>query len=211
MKNSTRTIGKVCFCVFVLVASTLAQSRLQPDPPAAATGPAYYMSVGYTNVTMSIPGAGRTNLNGLTASGNVDFNPLWGVALESNYARTPSILGTPHSGYVLSFLGGPVFYPLERGNTRVFVHALAGSGLVDGAAPISDTNYRYGWRGAFSYAVGGGAEHSVSGPFSVRVGADYLHTAFFDYNAAVLPQNNFRVMVSAVFHLNEHRYKGSVR
>jgi hypothetical protein len=211
MKNATRTTGKVCFFVFVLGASALAQSRLQSGPSPAASGPAYDVSVGYTNLTMAIPGAGRTNLHGVDLSGKVDFNPRWGITLDSSYARTSSVLGIPHGGYVLSFLGGPVFYPVEHGNTRVFVHALAGSSLVDAAAPSTSILYRYGWLGGFSYALGGGVEHAVAGPFSVRIAGDYLHTSFFDYAAAVLPQNNFRATVSLVFRLNEHPPRMAVR
>jgi hypothetical protein len=211
MKNAMTTIGNACFFVFVLVASALAQSRLQSGPSPAATGPAYDVSVGYTNLAMAIPGTGRANLNGVDLSGGVDFNPRWGVTLGSNYARTSSVLGIPHSGYILSLLGGPVFYPVEHGNTRMFVHMLAGSSFVDAAVPSSGTLYRYGWLGGFSYAVGGGVEHSVSGPFSVRIGGDYLHTSFYNYAAAVLPQNNFRVTVSLVFRLNEHQPREVVR
>jgi len=205
------TTEKVCFSVFVLMASALAQNQLRTGPSPAATGPAYDVSVGYTNLAMSLPGAGRVNLNGLDVSGSVGFKPRWGATLDSNYARTSKILGTPHGGYLLSFLGGPVFYPVEHGDTRVFVHALAGTYLVDGATPIHGTLYRYGWLGGFSYALGGGVEHPVAGPFSVRVGADYLHTSFFDSAGAVLPQGNFRLTGSLVFRLNERQHTRTYR
>lgn len=203
MRNAMRTIGKACFFVFVLVTSALAQSRLQTEPSPAVAGPAYDVSVGYTNLAMAIPDAGRVNLNGLDISGRVDLNPRWGAMVDSDYVRTSSVLGIPHGGYVVSLLGGPVFYPLSHGNTRMFLHVLAGAGLVDGAVPESDINYRYGWLGRFSYAAGGGIEHSVAGPFAVRVSGDYLRTAFFDSGGAVRPQNNFRVTVSFVLRLKE--------
>lgn len=211
MTNAMRTMRKVCFLVFAIVAPAVAQNRLETDPSPAAAGPAYDLSVGYTNFRMAIPGAGRVNLNGVDLSGNVNLSTRWGLTVDSNYARTSSVLGTPHPGYALTFLGGPEFYPVEHRNTRMFVHVLAGVGLVDAAVPGSDTRYRYGSWSQFSYAVGGGIEHSVSGPFSVRVGGDYLHTAFFDYAAAVLPQNNFRLTVSAVFRLPEHHHKVVMR
>jgi opacity protein-like surface antigen len=184
----------------VLVAPALAQSRLETGAHPAFTGPDYDVSVGYTYLTMAIPAAGYVNLNGLDVSGRVDLKPRWGAILDSNYVRTPNVLGTKHDGYLLSFYSGPVFYPVDHGNTRAFVHVLAGVGVVDGAVPASDTEY-HGWLSRFSYAVGGGVEHSVSGPFAVRVNGDYLRTAFFDSVGAVQPQNNFRVTTSLVFRL----------
>ena len=200
MRNTIRAIGKVSFFVFVLVAPALAQSRLGMGAQPAATGPDYDVSAGYTYLTMAIPGAGRVDLNGLDVSGHVDLKPRWGAMLDSNYVRTSNLLGTKHDGYLLSFLGGPVFYPVDHGNTRMFVHVLAGVGIVDGAVPARDTEY-HGWLGRFSYAVGGGAEHSVSRRFAVRVIGDYLRTDFFDSAGAVQPQNNFRVTTSLVFRL----------
>jgi hypothetical protein len=208
MRNAMGTIGKAGFFLFVLVAPVLAQNRLQTEPSPAVTGPAYDVSVGYTNLAMPIPGAGRVNLNGFDISGNVDLNPRWGATVDSNYARTSSLLGIPHGGYVLSFLGGPVFYPVAHGNTRMFVHVLAGVGMVDGAVPESDINYRYGWLGQFSYAAGGGIEHSVAGPFAVRISGDYLHTAFYNSAGAVQPQNNFRVTASFVLRLKQPQHRG---
>jgi hypothetical protein len=200
MRNTIRAIGKVSFFLFVLVGPLLAQSRPGTGAQPAATGPDYDVSAGYTYLTMPIPGAGRVDLNGLDVSGRVDLKPRWGAMVDSNYVRTSNVLGTKHDGYLLSFLGGPVFYPVDHGNTRVFVHVLAGVGIVDGAVPARDTEY-HGWLGRFSYAVGGGVEHSVSRRFAVRVIGDYLRTEFFDSAGAVQPQNNFRVTTSLVFRL----------
>jgi opacity protein-like surface antigen len=200
MRNTIRAIGKVSFFVFVLVAPALAQSRQETGASPAAVGVDYDVSVGYTYLTMAIPAAGHVNLNGLDVSGRVDLNPRWGAMVDSNYVRTPNVLGTKHDGYLLSIHSGPVFYPVDHGSTRTFVHVLAGVGLVDGAVPASDTEY-HGWQARFSYAVGGGVEHSVSGPFAVRVNGDYLRTTFFDSVGAVQPQDNFRVTVSLVFRL----------
>ena len=51
---------------------------------------------------------------------------------------------------------------VDHGNTRAFVHVLAGVGVVDGAVPARDTEY-HGWLARFSYAVGGGVEHCLWG------------------------------------------------
>jgi hypothetical protein len=206
MRNAMRTIGKVSCFLFMLVAPALAQNQIADGPSPAVAGPAYDVSVGYTNLTMAIPSAQHLNLSGLDVGGRVDLNSRWVAMVDSTYVRTSNVLGTGHGGYQLSFLSGPMFYPVEHGNTRMFVHGLAGAALVDGAVPINKTDYFHGWLVRFSYAVGAGIEHAVSGPFGVRVQGDYLHSAFFDAAGAVRPQGNLRLTVSLVFRLKERRH-----
>lgn len=202
-----RTLRQLFLLMFALALPALAQN-FDPGAPPAATGPRYDVSAGYSYVTMQIPNAGRVNLNGVDVSGHVDFNRYWGATLDSNYARNSDLFGTGHQGYVASFLGGPVFYPLEYRKTAVFVHALVGAGLVDGAVPVTVTTYFHGWQDRFAYAFGGGVERSISGPFAVRVSGDYLRTAFYNSAASVEPQNNLRLTVSFVFRLNNHQLGG---
>lgn len=201
MRDTVRAIGKLPVLLFLLLAPALAQRLVTGAAPAAA-GPDYDVSVGYTYLRMAIPGAGHADLNGLDVSGQIGLSPHWGAIVESSYVRTPDVLDTKHDGYLLGILSGPVFYPLQNRNTRTFVHVLAGSGLIDAAVPVGDTNSRYGWQTRFSYAAGGGVEHAVAGPFAVRLNGDYLRTAFFDSIGLVQPQNNFRVTASLVIRLN---------
>lgn len=201
-----RIIRKVFFLMFALVAPAFAQS-FDPGAPPAASGPVYDVSAGYSYVTMSIPSAGHVNLNGVDASGHVDFNRYWGATIDSNYARNSNFLGTEHQGYVLSFLAGPTFYPFEHRNTAMFVHGLVGAAMVDGAVPLSVTTYFHGWQDRFSYAFGGGVERSILGPFAIRVTGDYLRTAFFNPAAAVQPQNNLRLTVSLVLRLKDRQHR----
>jgi hypothetical protein len=201
MKNAIRVRGRVCLFMFVLAAPALGQRWLQAGPPPAATSPAYDVSVGYTNFTMAIPGARHVNLNGLDLSGRMDLAPHWGVAVDANCARAPRVLGTPHDASELGLYAGPVFYALDHGNTRVSVHALGGVVRMAGVVPMNATAYFHGWVVRFSYAMGGGLEHSVSGPLAVRVNGDYVRTAFFDSAGAVRPQSDLRLTVGLVLHL----------
>lgn len=204
-------IGKVCFFGCMMVATALAQSRLQSAPSAAVAGPAFDLSVGYSHLSMPIPSAGHVNLNGLDFSGSIGLSRRWGVTLDSSYLHTFEVLSTRHQGYVLSLQAGPVFYPVAHGNTRVFVRALAGAGLVDGAVPISETRDFHGWLLRPSYAFGGGVEHFVSGQLAVRVNGDYLRTTFYDSVGAAQPQNNLRLTVSFVFRLKERPHRPSTQ
>lgn len=186
----------------VLVLGALAQGQhLQTGAPPAASGPNYDVSVGYAYLSMAVPGAGRVNLYGLDAGGQIYIKPRWGAAIDSSYARSFNVTGTPHDAYILSLHAGPVFYPVEHGNTRMFVHVLAGAGLEDGAIPISTTEYLQGYLLRSSYAVGGGVEHPLSGAMALRFSGDYLRSGFFDSAGAVQPQNNLRMAVNLVFRL----------
>jgi opacity protein-like surface antigen len=200
-----RIIERAGFILFALVAPALAQNQRATEPEPAVAGPTYDVSVGYANLTMAMPSAQHVNLSGVDVGGSVHLNSRWGAMVDSMYVRTSDVLGTGHAGYQVTFLGGPVFYPFEHGNTRLSVHALAGAALVDGAIPINTTDYFHGWLMRFSYAAGGGIEHAFSGPFSVRAQADYLHSAFFNAQGAVRPQGNIRLTVSLVLRLRERQ------
>jgi hypothetical protein len=206
-----RTIGKVCFFGFMMVAAALAQSGLQSAPSPAVAGPAFDLSAGYSHLSMPIPGAGRANFNGLDFSANIGLSPRWGATLDSSYLYTSDVLSTQHQGYMLNLHTGPVFYPVAHGNTRVFVHALAGMALVDGAVPITKSEDFHGWELRPSYAFGGGVEHPVSVQLALRVIGDYLRTDFYDSTGAVKPQNNLRLTVSFVFRLKERPHRSGAQ
>ena len=194
-----RITGKVAVCIFFLIAPVLAQRFVTGAPPAAVHGPVFEASAGYTYLVLDTPSRQRVGLSGVDANAFVDFNARWGIMLDSSYARTGNVLGTGHSGNVLSCLIGPVFYPAQLGNTRIFVHTLAGVSLVNSAVPVNGTYYLGGTVTRFSYALGGGVERTVSGPLAIRVGADYLRTTFANTTAAMTFQNNLRFATGIVF------------
>jgi opacity protein-like surface antigen len=88
---------------------------------------------------------------------------------------------------------------VDYGNIRIFVHTLAGVSLVNSAVPVQGTYYLGGTVIRFSYALGGGVEHTVAGPLAIRVGADYLRTTFANSSAAMKFQNNLRIVTGIVF------------
>jgi len=199
MRKTICTTGKLLLFAFALVAPVVAQNALQAEPIPAGSGPRINLGAGYSSVVMSIPGARHVNLNGFGVNASADLRPAWGVTVDGSYARASNFLGTARGGYLATLYTGPVFYPFERGNTRVFLHALGGVSVVDGAEPASSTQFRHGWFRRPSYAVGGGVEHALEGPFSVRVSGDYLRTSFFNAAGAAQPQSDLRFTVGLVF------------
>ena len=197
------TKSKLSLFSIILVGSAMAQNLVTSSasaPPAPAmTGPAYEISTGYTYLATPIPGAGQVHLNGVDASGSIEWSPRWGATLDTDFLRTSNVPGTSHQAYMVNIQGGPQFYLFEHRNTRVLVRALAGSALVDGAAPDNKTGFYHGWLVRPSFAAGGGIEQAVSSQFALRFNGDYLRTSFYDATGAVVPQNNLKMTVSIVF------------
>ncbi|MFY9681049.1 MAG: hypothetical protein WA416_14085 [Candidatus Sulfotelmatobacter sp.] len=204
-RNGIENMVKILSLAFLLVVPALAQNQMQAGPPATAYGPTYDVSCGYSYLSSTIPSAGRVGLSGLDVTGHANFLPHWGVAVDSGYVRTSNVLTTGQSGYTLTFLAGPVFHLFEQRKTQVFVHALAGAGLVDSAVPVSGSEYLQGWVARPAYAVGSGIERTVAGPFAVRLTGDYLRTSYADSAGAVSAQNNLRLTASIVFRLRERQ------
>lgn len=198
----TMRVRMLSFLLLTLTGICAAQNRLTSPAPAAGYGPTYDVSLGYSYLSSYIPSSGQANLYGLEATGHADFLPHWGVAVDAGYVRTSNVLDTGHSGYTLTFLGGPVFYPIDRGRTKAFLHALIGAGLVDSAVPLSGNQELHGWVERPAYALGGGVERSFLGPFGFRISGDYLRTDYASSTGDVQPQNNLRITASFVFRLN---------
>jgi hypothetical protein len=196
MTKTLEIASKAWLTMIMLVGPALAQS-LVTTPSPAMTGPAYDLSTGYTYLAMPIPGSGQAHLNGVDASGSIAWTNRWGLTLDTNYLRTSDIPGTAHPAYMLNAQCGPELYLFEHRNTRVFVRAIAGSALIDGAVPARGGLY-HGWLVRPSFAFGGGLEQSVSARFAIRLNGDYLRTLFYDASGESLPQNNLRMAVSLV-------------
>jgi hypothetical protein len=148
---------------------------------------------------MNTPSQPETGLSGVDGNILVDINSRWGLTVDSSYVRTGNVLGTGHSGNVLSLLAGPMFYPVNGRKTRIFLRGLAGVGWVNSAVPVTGPLYLGGTVARLSYAMGGGVERAVAGPLAVRVGCDYLRTAFANSSGAIVSQNNVRMVGAIVF------------
>jgi hypothetical protein len=183
--------------VFLLGAPLFSQENRQPA--AAASGPALEVGAGYAYVSMDTPSAQRVGLNGFNADGLIQFTPHWGGTLDFTYARAGNALGTGHADSLVSALVGPVIFPVERRRNGVFLHALVGVAWINGAVPVTKTTYFAGWEDRPSYALGGGFEHSLAGPFAIHGGVDLLHTTFVNSTGATQGQNNIRLTGTLVY------------
>jgi len=200
--------GKICISLIVLSAAALAQSRMVSGPAPAVAGPSFDVSLGYSRLNMSSP-SGNVALNGVDSAASVGLSPRWGAMIDTSYLRASNVFDTHHQAYALSVRGGPVFYPFERGNTRAFLHGLAGGSLIDGAVLVNDTQFFHGWLLRPSFAAGGGVEHWFPNGFALRGNLDYVRTTFYSTSGTAQGQNNLQFTVSWVFHLKERPHNRS--
>jgi hypothetical protein len=184
-------------CIFFVGTPLFGQAA--NGPSVAVTGPMLEASAGYAYISLAAPNSQRVPLNGVTANVLSRLTPRWGATLDFTFARAGDALGTGKSDTISDVMVGPVFYPFERGKTSVFLHALVGIAWIHGAVPITSTLYYAGWEDRPSIALGAGVERSITGPFAVRAGVDYLHTTFANATGATEGQNNLRLTATFVY------------
>ncbi|MGC1413968.1 MAG: hypothetical protein WA817_01695 [Candidatus Acidiferrum sp.] len=172
----------------------------RPRPPVpAARGLRIEASVGYAYLSLDMPSAGRVNLAGVGAAVMADILPRVGVTADFTYARAANVFDTQRHADILSYLTGPVFYPIRTGRLTALVHGLIGGARVTGPVLTSDNTYLSGYTNRFSWAMGGGVRFQVTPSVALQVSSDYLRTGYFNPNAAVRGQNNVRVVCGVVY------------
>jgi len=168
-------------------------------PRTAGTAPVVEGSVGYCYVNLDVPATGRGNLHGVDVTLTADFLPRLGITLDGSYARAGNIFESGHTASVLSYMAGPVFYPLQWRRITVYTHAMLGGARVSGAVDSASGGYLVGYSNEFAWAAGGGLQYRLSSQTKLQLGADYLHTAMFGPTIALQGQNNLRAVASIVW------------
>jgi len=193
-----RTILKLSLLLFLCVPLAHAQ-----NPLVAGTAPVLEAGLGYSYTRADVPSESSLGLNGVLLSGNADFSRYWGVKAEVGYAREGNAFSTGRSADMLTYMGGPVFYPMRRRRYNLYAEALLGAARETGVNVDSTGQLITGFVNRFAWAGGGGVQFRLFRPFSVRVGADYLHTKFFNSNIVLQGQSNLRASVSLVYTFGE--------
>lgn len=172
---------------------------LGQNPSLAGVGTAVEAGGGYSYVNTSVPSQSRIGMNGITLTGNADFAGRFGIALDLGYVRNPDAFNTNHSADLLLYMGGPVFYPVRKRNLHVYTHLLFGGARETGVNFESDGQLLTGYANKFAWAAGGGLQYHLSPSVSLRVGADYLHSSFFNPNISVQGQSGIWPSVSLIY------------
>jgi opacity protein-like surface antigen len=171
----------------------------------AAHGPVVNAAVGYSYLDLAQASNSRVGLNGADANLSLDFRSRVGLRLDIGYARGSNVLGSGRHADVLSYLAGPVAYPIHYRQWTTYAEALAGAARVTG--PIPSAN---GFLGAYvnklAWVIGGGLEYDLSSSWAFRAGAEYMHTTYYLAPTRIGGQNNMRAVAEIV-----HRFGGRRR
>lgn len=146
---------------------------------------------GYSYLNIDTNGlTSRQSANGWEASISGNFNKWFAAEADvAGYYKSYNIEGINVSVSDYSYGAGP------RINVKqVFLHALIGGDhLSGGALGVSAS------QDSLAGAFGGGLQWRVSGPFSVRVGADYVFTRHNILGGSSVTQNNVRASVGIAY------------
>jgi len=187
-------------CLLLYAAQASAQI-----PLPAGIAPVPDASIGFSNMSRGASPLGRVGLNGVTVGITEDFPGRHGVMLEISYLRAPNVFGTGHSGDVLTYMTGPVFYPLRRGEMVANVHVLGGGARVRGVVPFSTGGFALAHVHNIAWAFGAGIEHWFSDSMALRISADAVHTSFFNSPQLIRGQYDLRTTASLVYYFERRR------
>lgn len=174
------------------------QARAQA-PLMAGIAPVSDVGIGYSYTKSDVPSQGNTAMNGILLSGSGNFNVHFGVRLEVGYSRTFDAFQTGHAADLLTYMGGPVFYPVRRRKFDIYGQVLLGGARETGVNFESDGTLIRGYVNHFAWAAGGGVQFRIARGLSMRAGVDDLHSSFFDYNVAIRGQSNLRTSLSLIY------------
>jgi len=198
-----RAVFIACFCFVLSVGRTSAQS-----PIPAARGRTVDASLGYSYLSRGESYSSRTGLSGADANLTIGLHPRLAIKADLGYARASNVGGSGRHSDVLSYLGGPVFYPAVHRRLVTYVHGLAGAARVTGPILLNGGSIDGAWVNRFAWAVGGGVEYWISDSMAFRTGADYLRTSYFEAPAMIKGQNNIRTTIAVVYFFGRHSRLG---
>jgi len=183
----------------------LASSVRGQGPVTAGVSPVQEAGVGFSYIQANWPSQGQLGINGAQAVVSADLQQHFGIKVDVGYSRSFDAFQTGHSADLLTYMAGPVFYPVRRQKMYVYTHLLVGAARQTGVNFESNGQMVLGYANEFAWAGGGGVQYRVAPSFSVRVGADYLRTSFFNSSVQVQSQTNFRSSVALIYTFGARR------
>jgi len=191
----------LCFSFFlVLVPIAKAQS-----PLFAGVAPSMEAGIGYSYLNADVPSQNLIAMNGVDATFSIDFHRRFGMKFDLGYDRAWNVFHTNHHADLLTYMAGPVFYPFRGRKFSAYTQLLLGGARESGVNFDASGATASGWVNRFAWAAGGGVQYRLTPSFSVRLGADYMRTSFFNANNTIQGQNNVRSAVSLVYTFGERR------
>jgi opacity protein-like surface antigen len=168
------------------------QARLAGVAPVVEGG------IGYSYTTSDIPAEGTIRMNGVIVSASGDLTAHFGAKVQVGYSRSRDAFQTGRSADILTYMGGPVFYPVRRRKFNIYAQVLVGAAKETGVNFESDGTLVRGFVNQFAWAGGAGFQYRISRALSLRPEVEYLRTSFFNANVAIETHPNVRTSISLV-------------
>ena len=197
-----RTILKLWL---LLVAVGLASNVYAQGTVIAGVAPVIESGVGYSYDQSNVPSEGKLAMKGILLSASGDLNARFGAKLEVGYSRSSDAFQTGRVADTLTYMAGPVFYPIRRSKFEIHAQVLAGGARVTGVNFESDGTLVRGYVNHFAWAGGAGFQYRVSSAFSLRPEVEYIRTSFFDSNVVIQGQTNLRPSLSLIYTFGQRR------
>jgi len=193
-----RTTLKLLILAMLAIPAAHAQG-----PVVAGIAPVLEAGFGYSYVDAKVPSQGTLGMNGVQGIFNGDISRHFGLKLDVGYSRSFDAFHSGRTADMLTYMGGPVLYPLRGRNYNVYAHVLVGGARETGVNFTPTGQVVLGYVNKFAWAGGAGFQRRLTTSWSVRIGADYMRTAFFKENLAVQGQSNLRGSVSLIYTFGE--------
>ena len=169
------------------------------EPISGGFAPAQEGGIGFSYTQANMPSEGQMRMNGLQAVFSTDVNRRFAMKADFGYSRSFDAYHTGRSADLMTYMAGPVFYAVRRRQLSVYGELLIGAARQTGVNFENNGQLVLGYANEFAWAGGGGVQYEIVPSFSVRVGADYLRTSYFNSNVAVQAQPNLRSSVLLIY------------
>jgi opacity protein-like surface antigen len=174
------------------------------EPIAGGFAPALEGGVGFSYTQANTPSEGQMRMNGLQAVFSRDVNRHFAMKADFGYSRSFNAFHTGRSADLMTYMAGPVFYAVRRRQMSVYGELLLGGARQTGVTFEDNGQMVLGYANEFAWAGGAGVQYEIVPSISVRVGADYLRTSYFNSNVAVQAQSNLRSSVVLIYTFGTH-------
>ena len=189
-----------------LVALGSASQVHAQGPVVAGVAPVVESSVGYSYMQSTVPSQGNLAMKGIVLSASGDLTARFGAKLVLGYSRSFDAFQTGRAADVLTYMAGPVFYPVRRNKFDIHAQVLLGGARETGVNFENDGTLVRGFVNHFAWAGGAGFQYRISEALSFRPEVEYLRTSFFNSNVAIQGQTNLRPSLSLVYTFGRRRY-----
>lgn len=187
--------------LLMVILGFASQLRAQ-GPVTAGVAPVVEGGIGYSYSKANVPSLGNLAMPGILMSASADLNAHFAVKLQVGYSRSFDAFQTGRSADILTYMGGPVFYPIRRSRFDIHAQVLVGGARETGVNFENDGTLVRGFVNHLAWAGGAGFQIQISPAVAVRPEVEYLSTSFFNSNVAIQGQPNLRTSVSMIYTFN---------